>query len=124
MLTVASLLGVVLMSIHLADDVVRGFEPGGLKNMGGILIMVVWLCAALGLTGPRSGALVMVLGSLLAVAMPVTHMMGRGLGGTIVHSSSGLFFTWTLFALGVTGIFSLILSLDGLWGLLRARPAA
>jgi hypothetical protein len=32
-----------------------------------------------------------------------------------VKSSGGFFFLWTLFALGVLGIFSIILSVRGLW---------
>jgi hypothetical protein len=35
--------------------------------------------------------------------------MGKG-GGEIAKSSGGFFFVWTLLALGVTAIFSLILS--------------
>lgn len=124
LLTVTSLLAIVLVSLHLADDVVRGFEPGGLKNLGGITILVVWLCGALVLRGRRSGYVILILGSLLAAVMPVAHMLGKGLGGAIAASSGGYFFIWTLFALGVTGMFSLMLSVDGLWRLRRGQPAA
>lgn len=72
----------------------------------------------------RSGYVILILGSLLATVMPVTHMLGKGLGGAIAVSSGGLFFIWTLFALGVTGMFSLMLSVDGLWRLRRGQPAA
>lgn len=121
MLTSSSLLAIVLASIHIADDVVRGIEPGGLKNMSAIAILTVWLCATLLLRERRWGYVLLILGSLLAIVMPLTHMLGRGLGATIAHSTSGLFFTWTLFALGVCGIFSLILSVDGLWRRCRRR---
>ena len=44
MLTITSLLSILFASFHIADDVVRGFEPGGLANLiGGTLIMVVSL---------------------------------------------------------------------------------
>ena len=124
LLTITSLLAIVLVSLHLADDVVRGFEPGGLKNMGGITIMLVWLSATLLLARRRWTYVILILGSLLATVMPVTHMLGKGLGGAVAASSGGYFFIWTLFALGVTGMFSLMLAIDGMWRLRRVRPAA
>ena len=47
LLTTTSLLAIVLVTFHLADDIVRGFEPGGLKNLTGVAILVVWLYATL-----------------------------------------------------------------------------
>jgi hypothetical protein len=46
-------------------------------------------------------------------------MMGKGVGvgGRIAKSSGAFFFVWTLIALGVTALFSVILSVRGLWGL-------
>src|SRR5215468_1451693 len=120
-LTITSLLTVVLMSLHLTDDIVRGFEPGGLMNLIGVLILAVWLYATLALAGRRSGYIILLLGSLLAAMMPVLHMSGAGVGGKIAESSGGFFFIWTLMALGVIGIFSLILSARGLWRLRRGR---
>lgn len=123
-LTITSLLAIVLTTLHLADDVVRGFEPGGLKNLSGIAILVVWLTATLVLAGRRWGYVILCLGSLLAAVIPVVHMSGKGIGGEIAESSGGYFFIWTLFALGVTGTFSLILSARGLWRLRPGQPAA
>lgn len=123
LLTVTSLLAIVLMTLHLTDDVVRGFEPGGLKNLSGIAILVVWLVATLLLAGRRSGYVILLLGSLLAAAMPAIHMSGGGVGGGIAASPGGYFFIWTLFALGVIGTFSVILSLRGLWSLRRQNRA-
>jgi hypothetical protein len=124
MLTVASLLSILLMTFHLTDDIVRGFEPGGLKNLiGGVLISVVWLYGALVLAGRRSGYIIILLGSLLELAVPVIHMKGKGVGvaSGIATSSGGFFFVWTLLALGVTGLFSVILSVRGLWSLRREQ---
>jgi hypothetical protein len=122
LLTVTSLLAIVLMTLHLTDDVVRGFEPGGLNNLTGIAILVVWLVGTLLLVGRRSGYVILFLGSLLAAGMPVIHMWGKGVGGEMAGSPGGYFFIWTLFALGVIGTFSLILSVRGLWGLRRRQP--
>lgn len=123
-LTITSLLAIVLMTFHLTDDVVRGFEPGGLKNLIGVLILVVWLYATLVLAGQRSGYVILLLASFFAAIMPVVHMSGAGVGGEIAESSGGFFFIWTLIVLGVTGTFSLILSARGLWRLRRGQPAA
>jgi hypothetical protein len=49
-------------------------------------------------------------------------MMGSGLVGGAIANSSGVFFwVWTLIALGVTSIFSVILSARGLWSLQRGQ---
>lgn len=45
-LTIASLLSILFMTFHLSEDIVRGIEPGGLKNIIGVLMMVVWLYGA------------------------------------------------------------------------------
>jgi hypothetical protein len=123
MLTIASLLSILFMTFHLADDVVRGFEPGGFKNLSGVLILVVWLYGTLMLAERRSGYVIMLLGAILGVLVSVAHMRGVGLVGGRIANSSGIFFwVWTLLALGVTSIFSLILSARGLWSLLWGQP--
>lgn len=123
LLIITSLLAILLTSFHLADDVTRGIEPGGLENLGGIAILVVWLAAALLLAGRRLGYVFLSLGSLLAAVIPIVHMAGKGVGGEIASSPGGFFFIWTLFALGVTGIFALILCMRGLWQSFRRRGA-
>ncbi len=122
MLTIASLLSILLTSFHLSDDIVRGFEPGGLKNMTGILILVVWLYATLALAEGRLRYVILLLASLLGSGIPAVHMRGRGLvGGDIANSGGVFFWVWTFLALGVTSMFSFILSARGLWSLRRGR---
>jgi hypothetical protein len=121
LLTIASLLTILLGTFHLADDVARGMSPGGLLNLVGIVICVILLYATLMLAGRRSGYVIILLASLLFMGIPVIHMRGRGIGfGTI--RSGGFFFVWTLLALGVTALFSVILSVRGLWSLRRGQP--
>ena len=118
MLTITSLLSILLMTYHLSEDVVRGFDPGGLNNVIGVLIIVVWLYGTTVLAGRRSGYIIILLGSLLGSLVPVIHMTGAGLvGGRIANSSRMLFWVWSLIALQVTAIFSVILSVLGLWSL-------
>src|SRR4051812_15903481 len=118
MLTAASLATILLATIHLADDVARGMSPGGFGNLIGIAVCVFWLYAVLLLTGRRSGYIIILLMSLLMVGIPAIHMRGVGMGfGT--NRSGGIFFVWTLLALGVTGLFSVILSVRALWKMRR-----
>jgi amino acid transporter len=121
-LVVTSLLSIFFMMLHLADDIVRGFEPGDLSNYTGVLILVVWLYATLVLAERRSGYVILLIASLLGSFVPVLHMKGAGLGGKIADSSGGLLFVATLLALGVTSLFSFILSARGLWSLRRGQP--
>jgi hypothetical protein len=124
MLTIASLLSILFFTFHLTDDIVRGFEPGGLNNLiGGVLILVVWLYATLVLAERRSGYVILLLGGLLSFGVPVLHMKGKGVGvaSGIANSGGGFFFVWTLIALGLTGLFSVILSARGLWSLRRGQ---
>jgi hypothetical protein len=125
MLTITSLLLVLLLTFHLADDIRRGFEPGGLSNLVVmVLISVVWLYGTLVLAERRSGYIIMLLLSLFSLVVPYVHMKGRGVGVTskIANFSGHFFFVWTLLAIGVLGLFSAILAARGLWSLPWRRP--
>jgi hypothetical protein len=106
-----------LVTFHLADDIIRGMEKGGVSTLVAVPILVVWLYGTLVLAERRSGYVIILLGSLLGLAVPVIHMMGKGVGvgSNIANSSGAFFFVWTLLALGVTALFSVILSVRGLW---------
>jgi hypothetical protein len=115
---ITSLLSILLLSFHLADDIVRGFEKGHLSTIVGLLLMVGWLYGTLVLAGKKSGYIVLLVFSTLGFGVPVIHMTGAGLVGGRIANSAGMFFwTWTLIAMGVTTIFSAILAARGLWSL-------
>jgi hypothetical protein len=124
LLTIASLLSVLFMTFHLADDIVRGMEPGGLSSLIAVPIVVVLLYGTLVLAERRSGYVIILLGSLLLLVVPIIHRKGKGVGvaSGIANSSGGFFFVWTLIALGVTALFSVVLSARGLWSLRRTTP--
>ena len=122
-LTITSLLTILFTTFHLADDMVRGFSPGGLSNLPVVFVWAVWLYATLVLVERRSGCVIILVMSVLASGLPVIHMTGKGVvGGRIAGSSGAFFFAWTLLALGVTAVFSVILSVRGLWNLRRSQP--
>lgn len=124
LLTIASLLSILFMSLHHADDVVRGMAPGGLSNLVPVLFLFIWLYGTMLVHAERrAGYVIILVLSLLGSGIPVVHMTGSGLvGGDIAKSGGALFFVWTLIALGVTTLFSFILSARGLWSLRRGQP--
>lgn len=120
LLTIMSLLSLLFLSFHLADDIVRGFEKGGLANLVGmVFISGVWLCGTLLLAGRRSGYIIILLGSLLGLFVPYVHMSGKGVGvaSSLGHTVGHFFFVWTLLAISATSFFSIILSVRGLFNL-------
>jgi hypothetical protein len=120
MLTIASMLSLLFLTFHLAGDIVYGYEPGGLSNLiVVVLIAVIWLYGTLVLAGRRSGYIIILLGSLLAMFVPYVHMKGKGVGvaSRLAYTPGHFFFVWTLLAIGVLGLFCAILAARGLWSL-------
>ena len=116
-LTIASLLSILFFTLHLADDIVRGMEPGTLTNLTAVPIFVFWLYGTLVLAERRSGYIIILLGSLFSLVVPLVHVRGKGVGlaSRMAYTNGHFFFVFTLLALGVLGIFSVILSVRGLW---------
>lgn len=80
-LTISSLLSILLFSLHWADEVARGLEPGTVSAVGGLVILGVWLCATVVFAERRAGLVLILLGAILASGVPVLHMQGKGLVG-------------------------------------------
>src|SRR5579883_1884068 len=116
-LTTTTLLTILLMTFHLAGDIVFKLSPAGFANLFAVFVFVVMLCGTLLLAGRRSGYIIVFFGSLFALVMPVLHMRGAHgmIGGEVGNSSQGFFFVWVLLALSVTATFSAILSACALW---------
>lgn len=127
-LTTASLLTILLMTFHLAGDILFKMAPAGLSNLFAVFIFVILLCGTLLLAGRRAGYIIIFFGSVLGLVIPVIHMKGtRGvLGGDIGISGQAFLFVWTLLALGITATFSIILSAHALLSLpwRRSRRAS
>lgn len=117
LLTWASLLSILLLTFHLTDDIVHGWEQGTLSNLYALPICVVWLYGTLLLRERPSGYIIMLIGSLLSLGIPVIHMSGKGIGiaSRVANTGGHHFFVWTLIMLGVSGLFSLVLAVQGLW---------
>lgn len=120
MLVGSSLLSVLLLSIHLTQDAQHarsGTAAAGPVNLIAIFILVVFLIGPALLAERRSGQLIMALVALSAMGMPAMHFTS---GGDFHTYSGAFFFIWCLFALGVTGSFSVLLMLAELPGLWRS----
>src|SRR5438105_8169220 len=119
-LTITSLLSILLLTLHITDDIVRGISKAEPSNIA-LAVLVVLLYGTLVLAERRSGYVIVLLVGLFAAAMPVMHMRGAHYG-EIAKSTGGFFFVWTLWALGGLGGLTFILSARGLWSLRGGQP--
>jgi len=119
-LIISSLLSILLLTLHVTDDIVRGISKAEPSNIA-LAVLVVWLYGTLMLAERRSGHIIMLLVGLFAAGMPVIHMRGVHYPD-IAASSGGFFFVWTLWALGGVGGFTFVLAARGLWSMRRGQP--
>jgi hypothetical protein len=119
-LVVTSLLSILLLTLHITDDIVRGISKAEPSNIA-LIVLALLLYGTLILGERRLGYVAMLLVGLFAAAMPVVHMRGAHYA-EIAKSAGGFFFVWTLWALGGLGGVTFILSSQGLWSLRRGQP--
>ena len=113
LLSVMSVLSVLMLTLHISQDIVFGLDPAGLHHLFGVALLVVVLCGAVLLRDRRSGKVIMLLGGLMAAAMLPIHMR-KGLRPEFLEKSGALLFVSALYALGVIGLFSVILAIEAL----------
>jgi hypothetical protein len=122
-LTIVSLISIILLPFHIAGDIALGLDAGGSGVVFiGVPVLLVIACGALLLAERGSGHVMMFLGGLVALGMPLIHR-NSGFTATVAKAPGGVFFIWTLMALGVTGSLAIILSAHGLWNLRSRRTA-
>ena len=100
-LKITSLLSLLLLTLHVTDDIVRGISKAESSNMA-LVVLVILLYGTLVLAERRSGHVIMFVVGLFAAGMPVIHTRGAHYP-EIAASSGGFFFVWTLWALGALG---------------------
>lgn len=125
-LVITSLLSILFMTFHMAQDTLHahaGSPEAGGSTLVAVPILVVWLYGTVLLAERRSGHVIMLVGSILAMGMPIIHVMGPTGLFTVQFSkySGALLFFWTFFMLGITGMLSFVLSVQGLWKLRRSQ---
>jgi hypothetical protein len=110
MLVVTSLVSAVLLTLHISQDIVFGFDRAGLNHLVGVGIILVIVCGTLLLPHRLPGRIIMLLGGVMAAGMLPLHMR-HGLRAEFLQKSGALGFVWTLYLLGVIGCFTVILAL-------------
>jgi len=113
LLSVTSLFSVFLLSLHISQDIVFGFDRAGLNHLVGVAILLVVVCGAALLPDRAAGKVIMLLGGLMATGMLPLHMR-NGLRSEFLGKGGALLFIWTLYLLGVNGAFSVILAVRAL----------
>jgi len=119
LLSLTSLVCVLLLALHISQDIVFGLDRAGLNHLVGVAILLIVVCGAVLLRDRISGKVIMLLGGLMALGMLPLHMR-NGLRPEFLAKSGVLLFIWTLYVLGVTGAFTVILAVQAL----RGRRAA
>ncbi len=119
-LKITSLLSLLLLTIHVTDDIVRGISKAESSNTA-LAVLAILLYGTLVLADRRGGHVIMFIVGLLAVSMPVMHMRGQHYP-EIAASPGGFFFVWILWVLGALGGVTMILAVQGLWRLRRGGP--
>src|ERR1700694_4754946 len=100
-LVVTSLLSILLLTLHITDDIVRGISKAEPSNTA-LVVLAVFLYGTLVLAERRSGHVIMLLVGLFAAGMPVIHMRGARYG-EIANSPGGFFFGLPLWGAGASG---------------------
>jgi hypothetical protein len=69
LLSVTSILSVLLLALHISQDIVFGFDRAGLNHLVGVAILLVVVCGAVLLRERPSGKVIMLLGGVMAAGM-------------------------------------------------------
>jgi hypothetical protein len=121
-LTISSLVTSVLTIFHVASDIELGIDKPGVQHLYVFVpIVVLFLYGTLVLAGRLPGYIIILLGSLAGLFVSYIHMASPHIAERAA-SSGGYFFIWTLLAMSVTSVFSIILLARRLWMLQRTRP--
>ena len=113
LLSSTSILSVLLLALHISQDIVFGFDRAGLNHLAGAGILLVIACGAILWRERISGKVIMLLGGLLSALMLPMHMR-NGMRPEFLEKSGALLFIWILYVLGVMGGFSMILAIQAL----------
>lgn len=110
LLGIMSLISLLLVSMHFPDDYVHGLDTHVVSSPYPILIFVVWACGILLFRERLIGRIILLLGGLIAIAMPIIHFNGH-MPPEFAATAGAYRFVWTLYAVGTTGSLTIILAL-------------
>src|SRR5690242_17387367 len=113
LLTAATLINALFLTLHVADDISRGIDTIGLHTLPAMLVLGLWLYGTLMLSGRRWGYILQLLLAILGLGVVIIHLRGTHMG-QIAVSSGGVVFVWVLFVIGATSFLSMLLCVHGL----------
>jgi hypothetical protein len=117
MLTITSLLSILFLSFHLAQDALRAPRESfaaGPGNFAVIGTLFVLLWGTVMLAGRRWGYGIQFFTGVIALGMPILHLRKHGIGPD-PRPGGTFFFMWTMIVLGVLGIFTAALAARAFW---------
>src|SRR5262245_38672734 len=114
-LTTTSLLSILLLTLHITDDIVRGISKAE-PSKTALLVLAVLLYGTLVLAERRSGHVITLVVGLLGAGMRGSHMSGAHSPESATATRTVLF-GWTLLGLGGRGGCTSSLSARALWHL-------
>ena len=110
LLKITSLLSLLLLTLHVTDDIVRGISKAQSSNIA-LVVLALFLYGTLVLAERRTGHVIMFLVGLFAAGMPVIHMRGA-------HYPEIAASTWKMWKMGTGTIFVF----EGPYGFGAAMP--
>ncbi len=113
LLRATSILSVLLLALHISQDIVFGLDRAGLNHLVGVAILLTVLVGAVLVPDRRSGQVIMFLGGVMAAGMLPLHMR-NGMRPEFLAKEGALLFISTLYILCVAGAFSMILAIQEL----------
>src|SRR5437588_778650 len=93
----------LLLALHISQDIVFGFDRAGLNHLVGVAILLVVVCGAVLLRERTSGKVIMLFGGVIAAGMLPLHMR-NGLRPEFLEKSGALLFVWTLYVLAGSAV--------------------
>ncbi len=113
LLSASSVLAALLFALHWAQDVVIGLDSVGPQSFTMVVILLVWLSAALLASDRRAGQVVLLILGLLSAGVTMLHLNGARIA-EVAKGELGLQFMLTLVLLGAAGALSFVLGIRAL----------
>src|SRR5689334_6248951 len=73
LLTAATLINALFLTLHVADDISRGIDTIGLHTLPAMLVLGLWLYGTLMLSGRRWGYILQLLLAILGLGVVIIH---------------------------------------------------
>src|SRR5438046_9805215 len=90
LLSITSIVSVLLLSLHISQDIVFGFDRAGLNHLVGVAILLLVVGGAVLLRARPSGKVIRLLSGVMAVGMLPLHIRNGWRRGVLGKSGAVL----------------------------------